>query len=65
MQFFAGQDPILKDSSIIMIVILVTFVGQLSDRLKYFDRQNEILLVLTDRPALFVKTVNKENMSVN
>ena len=28
----------------------------LSDRIKYFVRQNEILLVLTDRPALFAKT---------
>ena len=28
----------------------------MSDRIKYFVSQNEILLVLTDRPALFVKT---------
>ena len=27
-----------------------------SDRIKYFVSQNEILLVLTDRPALFMKT---------
>ena len=29
--------------------------GHLSDRIKYFVSQNEILLVLTDRPALLVK----------
>ena len=35
-----------------IIVIMVIFVGQLSDRIRYFVSQNEILLVLTDRPAL-------------
>ena len=30
-------------------VILVIFDGHLSDRIKYFVSQNEILLVLTDR----------------
>ena len=40
----------------VIIVIMVIFVGQLSDRIKYFVIQNEILLVLTNRPALFVKT---------
>ena len=40
-----------------IIVIMVIFVGQLSDRIRYFVSQNEILLVLTDRPALFVKIV--------
>ena len=39
-----------------MIVILVICAGLLSDRIKYFVGQNEILLVLTDRLALFLKT---------
>ena len=39
----------------VIIVILEIFVGHLSDRIKYFVSQNEILLVLTDRPALLVK----------
>ena len=39
-----------------IIVILEIFAGHLSDRIKYFVNQNEILLVLSDRPALFVKT---------
>ena len=30
----------------------------LSDRMKYFVRQYEILLILSDRPALFAKTAN-------
>ena len=30
--------------------------GHLSDRIKYFVSWNEILLVLTDKPALFLKT---------
>ena len=38
------------------IVILEIFAGHLSDRIKYFVSQNENLLDLTDRPALFVKT---------
>ena len=37
-------------------MILEIFAGHLSDRIKYFVSQNEILLVLTDRPALFMKT---------
>ena len=53
--FFARQKTILVDLYVI-IVIMVIFVGQLSDRIKYFVIQNEILLVLTNRPALFVKT---------
>ena len=53
--FFARQKPILVDLYVI-IVIMVIFVGHLSDRIKYFVIQNEILLVLTNRPALFVKT---------
>ena len=32
------------------------FAGHLSDRIKYFVSQNEILQVLTDRPPLFEKT---------
>ena len=40
----------------ISIKILVIFVGHLSDRIKYIVSQNEILLVLTDSLALFVKT---------
>ena len=39
----------------VIIVILEIFVGHLTDRIKYFVSQNEILLVLTDRRAL-VKT---------
>ena len=35
---------------------MIIFVGLLSDRIKYFVSQNEISLVLTNRPALFVKT---------
>ena len=41
----------------VIIVILEIFAGHLSDRIKYFVSQNEILPALTDRPALFVKTV--------
>ena len=37
-------------------MILEIFAGHLSDRIKYFVSQNEILLVLTYRPALFMKT---------
>ena len=41
-----------------IIKILEIFAGHdLSDRIKYFVGQNKILLFLTDRPALFVKTV--------
>ena len=39
----------------IIIVILVISGGHLSNRIKYFVGQNEILLVLTDRQALFTK----------
>ena len=35
----------------VIIVILEIFAGHLSDRITYFVSQNEILLVLTDRPA--------------
>ena len=38
-----------------IIVILVIFAAHLFDRIKCLV--NEILLVLTDRPTLFVKTV--------
>ena len=37
---------------------MVIFARHLSDKIKYFVSQNEILLVLTDRPALFVTTVD-------
>ena len=40
----------------VIIVNLVIFAGHLSDRIKYFVSQSETFLVLTDRPALFVKT---------
>ena len=40
----------------VIIVIWEIFAGHLSDRIKYFVSQNKMLLVLTDRPALFVKT---------
>ena len=42
----------------LIIVILIIFVGYLSDRfrLKYFIRLNEILLVMSARPVLFMKT---------
>ena len=53
--FLDRQKPILVDLYVI-ILIMVIFVGQLSDKIKYFVIQNEILLVLTNRPALFVKT---------
>ena len=43
---------------------MVIFAGHLSDRIKYFVSQNEILLVLTDRPALFVKTGLNPNLSM-
>ena len=43
----------------VIIVILVIFAGYLFDRLKHFVRLNEILLVLTERLALFVKTAFK------
>ena len=41
----------------VISIISVIFVGHLSDRTKCFVRQNEILPVLTDRLALFMKTV--------
>ena len=47
------------DSSICyhcLIVILKIFAGHLFDRIKYFASEKEILLVLTDRRALFAKT---------
>ena len=39
----------------VIIVIWEIFAGYLSDRIKYFVSQNKILLVLTDRPALYMK----------
>ena len=42
-----------------IIALLEIFAGHLSDRIKYFVSQNEILLVLTNRPTLFVKTGNQ------
>ena len=51
LQIFAGQNPMFY-----IIEILEIFARHLSDRIKYFVSQNEILLVLTDRPALSVKT---------
>ena len=41
----------------VIIKTVVIFARHLSDKIKYFVSRNEILLVLTDRPALFVKTV--------
>ena len=44
----------------VIIVILVIFAVHF-DRITYFVSQNEMLLVLTDRPALFVKTAHDDN----
>ena len=70
--FFQLQDSCLADCKILLdktqfcrtvlyVIIknVVIFVRHLSDKIKYFVSQNEILLVLTDRPALFVKTGNQ------
>ena len=74
--FFQLQDSCLADCKFLLvktqfcrtvlyviIAILEIFAGHLSDRIKYFVSQNEILLVLTDRPALFVKTVQAQKMA--
>ena len=66
---FQLQDSCLADCKILLdktqfcrtvlyVIIknVVIFARHLSDKIKYFVSQNEILLVLTDRPALFVKT---------
>ena len=68
--FFQLQDSCLADCKFLLvkrqfcktvlyviIVILEIFAGHLFDGIKYFVSQNEILLDLTDRPALFVKIV--------
>ena len=66
--FFQLQDSCLADRKILLdktqfcrtvlyvIKNVIIFARHLSDKIKYFVSQNEILLVLTDRPALFVKT---------
>ena len=46
----------------VIIVILEIFARHLSDRIKYFVSQNEFLLVLTDRPALFAKTLSRRGI---
>ena len=56
LHFFEDQKPILWDSSTCYHCNFGKFVGQFSERIKYFVRQNEILLVLTNRPSLFAKT---------
>ena len=53
---FCWSKPNSVGQFYVVIVILEFFVGHLSDRIKYFVSQNEIMLILTDR-ALFVKTV--------
>ena len=45
-----------KQMSVIKIWQLKSVAGQLSDRLKIFAGQNENLPVLSDSPAVFVKT---------
>ena len=37
----------------VIIVILEIFAGHLPDRIRHFVSQNEMLLILTDRLALF------------
>ena len=67
--FFQLQDSCLADCKYLLdktqfcrtdlyviIVILEIFAGHLSARIKYFVSQNEYLLVLTDKLALFAKT---------
>ena len=50
--------------TVLYVLIVMDFVaGRLSDTIKYFVSQNKILLVLTDRPALFVKTAPGERAS--
>ena len=75
--FFQLQDSCLADCKILqdktqfcrtVLYVNITknvviFVRHLSDKIKYFVSQNEILLVLTDRPALFVKTGFERNPS--
>ena len=55
-QFLLVKTQFCRTVLYVIIVILVIFAGHLSDRIKYFVSQNKILLVLTDRPALFVRT---------
>ena len=70
--FFQIQDNCLADCHFLhdktqfcrtvqYIIIWVIFAGHSSNTIKYFVRQNEILLVLPDRPALFAKTVLMRN----
>ena len=56
--FLQDKTQFCRTVLFVIIVIVVIFVVQLSDRIKYFVRQNEILLVLSDRPAHFMKTVH-------
>ena len=56
-KFLLDKTQFCRTVLYVIIVIWVIFAGHLSDSIKYFVSQNEILLVLTDRPAIFVKTV--------
>ena len=72
--FFQLQDSCLTDCKCLLdktqccrtvlyvsIVIWVIFARHLSDSIKYFVSQNEILLILTDRPALREDFLNREH----
>ena len=56
-KFLLNKTQFCRTVLYLIIVILEIFAGHLSDRIKYFISQNEYLLVLTDKQALFVKTV--------
>ena len=55
-KFFLVKTQFCRTVLYVIIVILEIFARHLSDRIKYFVSQSEILLVLTDRPTVFMKT---------
>ena len=61
LKFLAGQNKILQDRRLVCNQITISFLpeimGHLSDKLKFSAGQNENLPVLSDSPAVFVKTV--------
>ena len=55
-KYLVGQKYILLDNAYFLHWDLEIFCRKLSDSVEFSARQNEILLVLSDRPALFAKT---------
>ena len=66
LKFLAGQNKFLQDRKLVfyqITIFLPEITGHLSDKLKFSAGQIENLPVLSDSPAVFVKTAKMQEFS--